>query len=101
MTLRIKVRQIKRLMARNKSTSEDMLVIIKGGVPGNEPTPEDIERARAEVRAINAAGRGTGRVHVIGGIAMLSATRGLCPRTDRLRGYEGSSIGDFLATRRC
>ena len=79
MTLRIRVRQLKRLMARNKSTSEDMLVIIKGGVPGNEPTPEDIERARAEVRAINAAGRGTGRVHVIGGIALLRATRGWCP----------------------
>jgi hypothetical protein len=25
----------------------------------------------------------------------------LVKRTDRLRGYEGSSIGDFLATRRC
>jgi hypothetical protein len=71
MTLRIKVRQLKRLMARKNRTSEDTLVIIKGGLPGNELTHEDIERARAEVRAINAAGKGTGRVHVIGGLSPL------------------------------
>jgi hypothetical protein len=31
-------------------------LIVKGGLPGNEPTLEDIERVRAKVRAINAAG---------------------------------------------
>jgi hypothetical protein len=60
MTLRIKVRQLKRLMARKNRTSEEL--------PGIELTHEDIERACAEVRAINAAGKGTGRIHVIGGL---------------------------------
>jgi hypothetical protein len=67
MILRIKVRRLKRLMARNKREAEDMLVIIKGGLPGIELTHEEIERACAEVRAINAAGKGTGRVHVSAG----------------------------------
>ena len=88
MILRIKVRRLKRLMARNKREAEDMLVIIKGGLPRNEPTHKDIERARAEVRAINAARKGRGRIHVIGGLCRRCWDPRWCPR----RGGDDTTI---------
>jgi hypothetical protein len=45
----------------------DTLVIVHGGLPRSSPTPEQIAEARAMVDAINMAGQGTGRVHVVGG----------------------------------
>jgi hypothetical protein len=45
----------------------DGRAIIHGGLPRSSPTPEQIAEARAMVDAINMAGQGTGRVHVVGG----------------------------------
>jgi len=63
MSLRARITRLEQAIAA--AGTPDTLVIVHGGI--RSPTPQQIAEARTRVDAINMAGQGTGRVHVVGG----------------------------------